>query len=45
MSGVVAFVTLTGRPEAIHDGAPPTSHCPLDAPSLRVPEPVGGPQV
>jgi EmrB/QacA subfamily drug resistance transporter len=40
-SGVVAFLTLTGRPEAAHDAAPPTSHCPLDGPSLRVPEAVG----
>jgi EmrB/QacA subfamily drug resistance transporter len=41
VSGLVALVTLTGRPEATHAGAPPTSHCPLDAPSLRTPEPVG----
>jgi EmrB/QacA subfamily drug resistance transporter len=38
-SGVLAFVLLTGRPEARHEAAPPTRHCPLDAPSLRTPEP------
>jgi EmrB/QacA subfamily drug resistance transporter len=38
-AGGVAFLTLTGRPEATHQGAPPTSHCPLEAPALRVPEP------
>ena len=38
-SGAVAFVALAGKPQAEHECAPPTSHCPLDAPSLRVPEP------
>jgi hypothetical protein len=38
LSGVVALVTLTGRPEAAHEDAPPMSHCPLDAPSLRLAE-------
>jgi EmrB/QacA subfamily drug resistance transporter len=36
-SGVVALVTLTGRPAARHECAPPTSSCPLDAPPLRAP--------
>ena len=39
-SGVVAFFGLTGRPQASHEDAPPTTHCPLDAPSLRTSESV-----
>ena len=34
-SGIVALLTLTGRPEARHDLAPPLTNCPLDAPALR----------
>jgi EmrB/QacA subfamily drug resistance transporter len=37
-SGVLAFMLLTGRPVARHEGCPPAPNCPLDAPPLRVPE-------
>jgi hypothetical protein len=35
VAGVVAFVGLTGRPEAVHEECPPVTHCPLEAPALR----------
>lgn len=38
-SGVVAFATLTGRAPVPSEDAPPCSSCPLDAPTLRAPEP------
>ena len=38
-SGVLAFLTLTGGPRAVHDDAPPCPACPLDGPPLRTAEP------
>jgi hypothetical protein len=36
LAGGVAFLTLTGDPQARHDACPPASSCPLEAPPLRV---------